>query len=222
MDDGILLIDKPAGMTSFGVVARLRRVFSKNSHDGSKKLKIGHTGTLDPFATGLMIIVVGNECKNAGQYSNLDKEYEATFRLGQTSTTDDTEGEIIDFSNRQPEKKELKKVLGDFVGEINQKPPIYSAIKIDGRRAYELARDGKYIDMPSRKVTIYNIDLINYSYPFFKIRTTVSSGTYIRSLAKAIGEELGVGAYCVQLRRTRVGDMRVESAQKLSDFGIKN
>ena len=140
MDDGILLIDKPSNMTSFGVVARVRRVLSEKA---GKKVKVGHTGTLDPFATGLMIIVVGKECKNAEKYSKLDKVYEATIRLGQTSTTGDPEGEITDVPGPVPEFADVEKALVAFTGEITQTPPIYSAIKINGQRAYKLARKGE-------------------------------------------------------------------------------
>jgi len=219
MDDGIILIDKPVEMSSFGVVARLRRVLTERQ---GKKVKVGHTGTLDPFATGLMIVVVGKECKNAGKYSKLDKVYEATVQLGSTSTTGDTEGEITETSNRVPTKAEVEKALKKFVGETNQTPPIYSAIKINGQRAYDLARKGKQVKMPSRRVMIYSIELTDYSYPEVKIKTHVSSGTYIRSLAEDIGVSLGVGAYCKELRRTKVGNMKIKDAQKLSDFGIND
>ncbi|MEI7539377.1 MAG: tRNA pseudouridine(55) synthase TruB [Candidatus Saccharibacteria bacterium] len=211
MKDGILLIDKPANMTSFGVVARVRRVLSQQQ---GKKVKVGHTGTLDPFATGLMILVIGQECKNAGSYSKLDKIYEATIRLGQTSTTGDPEGEIIDISNRVPTKLEINKTLTEFTGEITQRPPIYSAIKINGQRAYKLARKGEKVEMPERKVMVYVIELIDYTYPNIKIRVNVSSGTYIRSLAEDIGTKLGVGAYCSQLRRISIADWNVGSAQE--------
>lgn len=217
MDNGIILIDKPAGMTSFGVVARLRRVLSESN---KKRVKIGHTGTLDPFATGLMIIVVGKECKNAANYSKLDKEYEAVIHLGRISTTGDPEGEIKDLSSEIPSKGEVKDVLARFMGEIIQTPPSYSAIKVGGIRAYDLARQGKEVKIPPRQVTIYNIKLLDYSYPLMKIRTHVSSGTYIRSLAEDIGKSLGTGGYCVQLRRTKVGNWTLEQAKQLSDYGI--
>ena len=217
MDDRILLIDKPAGMTSFGVVARVRRVLSKQQ---GKKIKVGHTGTLDPFATGLMILVIGKECKNAGSYSELDKVYEATIRLGQTSTTGDTEGEITDVSDTIPAQTKVKKVLEGFIGQTIQRPPIYSAININGQRAYKLARAGKQVEMPERQVTIYSLELINYMYPELEVRTHVSSGTYIRSLTKDIGEVLGVGAYCTKLRRTNIADWNVDQAKSLSELGI--
>jgi tRNA pseudouridine55 synthase len=219
MTDGILLIDKPAEMTSFGVVARVRRVLSR---EAGKKVKVGHTGTLDPFATGLMIIVVGKECKNAGHYTKLDKVYEATFRLGQTSTTGDPEGDLTDINSKVPTQSEIKDVLARFTGEISQRPPIFSAIKINGRRAYKLARDGQEVEIPLRNVTVYSLDLIEYDYPNVKIRTHVSSGTYIRSLAVDIGEALGTGAYCTQLRRTAISDWSVADAKKLSDLGVED
>lgn len=217
MDDGILLIDKPADMTSFGVVARVRRVLSEKN---GKKVKVGHTGTLDPFATGLLILVIGKECKNAGSYSKLDKVYQATIRLGKTSTTGDPEGEITNVSDDIPVQSDIEKALGKFTGEINQRPPIYSAINIGGQRAYKLARAGKQIEMPERNVTIYQLELINYIYPELQIRTCVSSGTYIRSLAEDIGKELGTGAYCANLRRTNIADWNVNQAKSLSEMEI--
>ncbi len=252
MDDQILFIDKPAGMTSFGVVARIRRVLSARA---GKKVKVGHTGTLDPFATGLMILVTGKKCRDAGTYTKLDKVYEATFVLGEVSTTGDSEGEITQYSRsdsahapqerlragnvssiyryispaadvpednepHRPTLLQIQEVARQFTGEIKQRPPIFSAIKIDGQRAYKLAREGKKVEMPERTITIYSLDIIEYHYPELKIRTHVSSGTYIRSLAVDIGNALGIGAYCKQLHRTRIADWRVEDAKKLSDFGV--
>jgi tRNA pseudouridine55 synthase len=219
MHDGILLIDKPAGMTSFGVVARLRRVLSE---EAGKKVKVGHTGTLDPFATGLMIIVTGKECKNASHYTKMDKTYEATFRLGQTSTTGDPEGQIADVSSVQPTKEEIDAAIKKFTGEIMQRPPIFSAIKINGQRAYKLARGGEEVEIPLRSVTIHSLDVVDYTYPELKIRTHVSSGTYIRSLAVDIGEELGTGAYCTQLRRTSIAKWDIRDAKTLNEYGITN
>lgn len=219
MTDGILLIDKPAEMSSFGVVARIRRVLSEQA---GKKIKVGHTGTLDPFATGLMILVIGKECKNAGQYSKLDKIYEATIRLGQTSSTGDTEGELAEVSPREPSREEIEQVVIALRGEIKQRPPIFSALKINGQRAYKLAREGKEVEMPERTVTIHSLEIIEYHYPELKIRTHVSSGTYIRSLASDIGEALGTGAYCSQLRRTAINRWSVNDAKKLSDMGVTN
>ena len=215
MNNSVLLIDKPAGMTSFGVVARVRRVLSALA---GKKVKVGHTGTLDPFATGLMIIVVGVECKNAGFYSKLDKVYEATITLGKTSTTGDPEGELTDVSDRVPTTDEIESALKQFTGEIKQTPPIYSAIKINGQRAYKLARAGETIEMPERTVTIFKNELVSYSYPDVRIRAHVSSGTYIRSLASDIGKELSVGAYCSNLRRTVIGGFDIADSVAIQDF----
>ena len=217
MTDGIILIDKLANMTSFGVVARVRRVLSEQA---GKKVKVGHTGTLDPFATGLLILCIGKETKNAMTYTKLDKVYEATIRLGQTSSTGDPEGEITEVNDTRPSREDIEKVIEKFVGEIKQTPPIFSAIKINGRRAYHLAREGKEVKIPERTVTIHSIDVIDYSYPELKIRTHVSSGTYIRSLASDIGELLGTGAYCTQLRRTSIAKWDIADAKTLDTFGI--
>ena len=223
MNDGVILVDKPAGMTSFGVVARIRRVLSKNLPAcGPKKAKVGHTGTLDPFATGLMIIVTGKECRNAGNYSKLDKVYETKILLGKTSTTGDTEGEVTDVSDKIPKKDEILAALDKFKGEITQIPPIFSAIKIDGRRAYSLAREGKTVEMPERKITIYELEMLDYDYPYLSLRAHVSSGTYIRTLAEDIGKALQTGAYCVELRRTKIADWDVKQAITLSSMGIIN
>lgn len=214
-EDSVLLIDKPAGITSFGVVARVRR---KLSQELGKKAKVGHTGTLDPFATGLMIIVTGKECRNASLYSKLDKVYEATIRLGQKSSTGDPEGEIEDVSSIEPTREQVEAALSKFVGKISQKPPIYSAIKINGQRAYKLARKGIDVEVPSREVNIYSIELLEYTYPDVRIRAHVGSGTYIRTLAEGIGAELRTGAYCSSLRRTAVGESDIENAISIEEF----
>ena len=219
MTDGVILIDKPADMTSFGVVARIRRVLSK---EAGKKVKVGHTGTLDPFATGLMILTIGAECRNAGTYTKLDKVYEATIVLGAVSSTGDPEGEITHLSDERPTGSQLDGVLNHFRGEITQTPPIFSAIKIAGKRAYKLAREGKEFEMPKRQVTVYSLELLSYEYPLLIVRAHVSSGTYIRSLAVDIGEALEIGAYCKELRRTRIAQWDVSDAQQLADFGIEN
>ena len=233
MNDRVILIDKPPGMTSFGVVARVRRVLS---HRAGKKVKVGHCGTLDPFATGLLILVTGKECRNAMRYTKLDKVYEATFRLGQTSTTGDPEGEIMPYAanskpqndtqvssiSKQPDIAVVTSVLAQFVGDIKQRPPAFSAIKINGQRAYKLARSGKKVDIPERTVTVYALELLDYAYPLLKVRAHVSSGTYIRSLAVDIGEALNTGAYCQELRRTQIADWQVSQAQKLADLGIES
>jgi tRNA pseudouridine55 synthase len=212
--NGLLLIDKPAGISSFGVVGRVRWQLTQLA---GKKVKVGHTGTLDPFATGLMILVVGDYCKRAGEFSKLGKSYEATLHLGQTSSTGDPEGEITSVSDHQPTRDEVAAALAKFRGEITQTPPAFSAIKINGQRAYKLARAGKEVVMPTRQVTISRLELADYVYPEVKIACDVSSGTYIRTLAEDIGRELGTGAYTTQLRRTQVGEFKIENARLLDD-----
>lgn len=213
--DQIILVDKPVGISSFGVVARVRRYLTNRA---GRKVKVGHCGTLDPFATGLLILVSGKFTKRAGEFSGLDKTYRATICLGIESTTGDPEGEITEVSDSMPALEQVENVLNKFVGEIEQTPPVYSAIKINGQRAYKLARSGQTVDMPTRRVKIYDIKLVNYNYPYLTIEAKVSSGTYIRSLAIDIGKELGVGAYTVRLRRLSVGDYSVDNAHGLDDF----
>lgn len=217
MTDGILLIDKPAGMTSFGVVARVRRVLSEKA---GKKVKVGHTGTLDPFATGLMILVVGKETKNAMSLTKLDKVYEATIVLGQVSSTGDTEGELTAVNASQPPHEEVERILASFIGEITQTPPMFSAIKVNGIRAYKLAHKGESVEIPTRQVTIHSLELIDYTYPELKVRAHVSSGTYIRTLAQDIGEALGTGAYCRELRRTKIASHTLAEATTLEALGV--
>lgn len=212
--DGILLVDKPAGWTSFDVVAKIRgQIRAEYTARGEKptrrQLKVGHAGTLDPFATGLLIILLGEATKRADEFLKLDKTYEATIRLGQISTTGDPEGNITPVNNHQPTAEEVGGALKNLTGEITQVPPAFSAIKINGQRAYKLAREGKAVEVPRRTVTIHSIDLLDYTYPEVVIRTHVSSGTYIRTLAEDIGRELGVGAYCHALRRTNIGGCKL-------------
>ncbi len=221
----MLLIDKPAGWTSFDVVAKIRgmtraKYQEKGIKPTKRQLKVGHTGTLDPFATGLVIILLGDACSRSDEFLKLDKVYEATIKLGQTSTTGDPEGEISDVSDMKPSPEDVEKALIQFVGEITQVPPMHSAIKINGQRAYKLARAGKTVEMPSRQVTIYALDLIDYTYPDLTIRVHVSSGTYIRTLAEDIGKVLGTGAYCTQLRRTKIGDYVIDEAKYISELKI--
>lgn len=231
-DKEILLVDKPAGVSSFGVVARVRRRLSEEAgyvevvgKDGvtrqkRKKVKVGHTGTLDPFATGLLILLVGKGTKRANEFLKLDKEYIATLRLGANSTTGDPEGEITEHEICEiPNKEAVEKCVEKLVGENSQRVPAYSAVKINGQRAYKLAREGKQVEMPVRKVKIYKIEILSYEWPELKIRCKVSSGTYIRALAEDIGKALGTGAYLTELRRTQVGEYRVEGARLIDEIG---
>lgn len=220
-DKNILLIDKPAGWTSFDVCAKLRGKIkadfrARGEKPTKRQLRVGHAGTLDPFATGLLIVLLGDACKRADEFLKLDKVYEATVRLGKTSTTGDPEGELTEASNTQPSQEAVVEVLQQFVGEISQTPPAYSALKINGQRAYKLAREGKAVEIPARTVTIHSIELVSYDYPDVKIRAHVGSGTYIRSLAEDIGAALGTGAYCSELRRMRIAEWDIQDAQSIT------
>ena len=241
MEDQIILIDKPAGISSFGVVAKVR-THLKNQF--GHKIKVGHTGTLDPFATGLLILLTGKMTKKSSDFLKLDKIYAATLKLGYVSTTGDPEGEIQPYPNsgnsedyyrklasephkdgrerRDPERSKVESTLKSFIGEIEQTPPKFSAIKINGERAYKLARKNQDFKIPSRKVTIYSIDIISYNYPTLKILCHVSSGTYIRTLAEDIGKALGTGAYLTALRRTKIANYSIADATPLSVFNGKD
>ncbi len=209
--DGILLIDKQKGWTSFDVVAKVRGLIRQST--GQKKPKVGHCGTLDPLATGLLVIVVGGYTKKASELSKKDKTYQVSMKLGEASSTGDEEGNKEYVSNNQPTLQEVEEVIKGFTGDIDQIPPAYSAVKVNGKRAYKLARAGKDFKLKPRRVTIYEINDIDYHYPTVKFRTTVSSGTYIRSLVKDIGDQLKTGAYMTELRRTKVGSFSVKDAK---------
>ena len=216
MNEEIIFIDKPAGMSSFSVVARVRR---KLSEAAGKKVKVGHTGTLDPFATGLLILLSGKGTKRSNEFLKLDKEYEATICLGKTSSTGDIEGEILEHEVEHiPSEEEVQKVVQSFFGKIKQRVPNFSAVKINGERAYKLARKGIEVEMPVREIEIFSIEILDYKWPELSIRCYVSSGTYIRTLGEDIGEKLGVGGYLTALRRTKVGKYDISQAVKLEDF----
>ncbi len=213
--NGILLIDKPIGWTSHDVVAKVRGLLKAQT---GGKIKVGHTGTLDPVATGLLVLVVGSYTKQAGEFSKLDKTYVAELTLGSVSTTADSEGEITPKSTSKPGEAETQTALDKFIGEIEQTPPKFSAIKVDGQRAYKLARAGKEVQMEPRQIKIYSIKNVKYDYPKLSFETEVSSGTYIRSLAQDIGTELGTGAYLSALCRTKVGKLDIKNAQKIGEL----
>ena len=218
--DGILLIDKPKDWTSFDVVAKVRGLIRQST--GQKKPKVGHCGTLDPLATGLLIIVIGSYTKKASELSKKDKTYQVFMKLGETSSTGDEEGEKEYISDNQPTKQEVEEVIRGFIGDIDQIPPAYSAVKVNGQRAYKLARAGKDFILESRIVTIYEINDIDYHYPIVKFGTTVSSGTYIRSLVEDIGGQLGTGAYMTELQRTHIGKYYLKDARSITDDNLLN
>ncbi len=211
---GFLLVDKPRGWTSFDVVAKVRSILAKQCSLKTKNIKVGHTGTLDPMATGLLVLCVGKKyTKMAGEITGQDKEYVFTARLGASSTTGDADGEIREEpSPGRPTKADLEQALSKFVGEIEQTPSAYSAIKINGQRAYKLARAGQEVEMPTRRVKVIELELTDYNYPNFSARAVVSKGTYIRTLAEDIAKSLDTNAYLTDLRRTRVGDWSISQA----------
>jgi tRNA pseudouridine55 synthase len=207
--DKILLVDKPKGLTSSRVVERIRKKFN---------VKAGHTGTLDPLATGLLIVLTGQRTKNASAFVKLDKAYEVKAVLGVETDTFDSDGKVLRQSDKEVTREELEKVLKEFQGDIWQTPPPFSAKKMGGRKAYQLARKGISVDIPPKKVSIYSLELKEFRFPYFAFACEVSSGFYVRSLVHDIGEKLGVGASVVEVRRTRVGPYHVEQANSLDEI----
>jgi len=216
---GLLLIDKPSGWTSFDAVNYVRRLVASVEGKKPKNCKVGHSGTLDPLATGLLVLLVGKEyTRRAGELTKLDKTYEVTMKLGETSTTADGEGEKTIVSDKQPALTEIEQLLQQFTGDLMQTPPIYSAMKVGGVRAYKLAREGKPVAMEARPATIYSNTLTSYNYPYVRFTSSVGSGTYIRSLVEDIGKQLGTGAYMSDLRRTTVGKYSIENAEIIENL----
>lgn len=212
----IILLDKPLDWTSFQAVNKLKYKL-KSEFNLPKKFKIGHAGTLDPRATGLLIVCTGKFTKIIPEIQDAPKEYLTEIKIGvQTESYDTEKPEILQQDISEITETQIKETLEKFLGEIDQKPPIFSAIKIEGNRAYDLARAGKEVEMKSRKTTITYIENIEIDLPFIRFTVGCSKGTYIRSLAHDIGQELGVGAYLTNLRRTKIGDYLVENAS--SDY----
>lgn len=220
--DGYLLIDKPLGWTSFDVVNKVRFTLADELGVKPKSLKVGHAGTLDPLASGLLIILVGSYTKRQPEFMGLDKTYEAEIRLGQTSETDDGEGVKQQVSTYRPKPGEVKETLKGFEGRIEQIPPLFSAVKIKGKPAYARARAGQSVELKPKPVTINSFKNIDYNYPSLRFTVEVSSGTYIRSLARDIGRKLGTGAYLKYLKRTRIGRYRLEEAADIKGLDKKS
>ena len=219
MKQGLLLIDKPEDWTSFDVVNYVRRILANKEEMKPKQIKVGHSGTLDPFATGLLILLIGKEyTKRANEYTKQAKTYTFELILGQSSTTGDKTGSITAVSSYKPPLEEVETAVNKFVGELMQTPPAFSAIKINGVRSYKLARAGQEAKLEARPVVVYATELLSYEYPKLLLKAHVSSGTYIRSLAVDIGEELKVGAYVASLRRETIGEYSVNSASKLKSL----
>jgi tRNA pseudouridine55 synthase len=216
---GILLVDKPKGWTSFDVVNYVRRIVASAEGKKPKHTKVGHTGTLDPLATGLLVLLIGKEyTRRATELTKLDKTYEVVMKLGEVSSTGDEEGEKRAVSDTTPTREAILEALDTFAGQIMQTPPAFSAMKVDGQRAYKLAREGKAVELEARPVIIYKNELTSYEYPYVRFTSDVGSGTYIRSLVEDVGKMLGVGAYMSDLRRTRVGQFRLDDALTKDDL----
>ena len=216
----LLLFDKPYDWTSFDLVNKVRVKLKYALH--AKNIKVGHAGTLDPLATGLMIICTGKATKQIDKLSGLDKEYIATIELGATTPTYDLESLVDErFPTEHITIEKVNEILQTFKGEIEQMPPIYSAIKIKGEKAYDLARRGETVELKSRSLTIYDIEVLEFELPKLVLRVHCSKGTYIRSLAHDIGKALGSGGHLTGLIRTRIGEFNLEDAQEIDKF-VKN
>jgi len=217
INGAMLLIDKPVDWSSFDIVKKVRNVLCKKL--GIKKLKVGHAGTLDPLATGLMIICTGKATKEIENYQGLEKEYIATFYLGATTPSCDLETEVNQsFPTEHINLEQINKVLQDFLGETIQVPPIFSAKRVGGRRAYDFARKGEDLAMRPQLINISELKIIDFKIPELILRIKCSKGTYVRALARDIGTALGSGAYLALLRRTKIGQFSVDKALVLKKF----
>jgi tRNA pseudouridine55 synthase len=207
--DGIINLNKPPQLSSARAVSRVKRLIPRG-------VKIGHAGTLDPFATGVLLLLIGRATKSCESLMDQPKEYVTTIRLGATTETDDPEKPPQMTPGAAPIPRiEIEKIIPDFIGVIQQRPPIFSAMKIGGRRAYKLARSGQTVTLKPREVRVDEIDLLDYTWPDLKLRIACGRGTYIRAIGRDLGEKLGVGGYLTDLSRTRVGKYRIEDAQTL-------
>jgi len=207
----VFLIDKPLEWTSFDVVKKVRNAL--------KIKKVGHAGTLDPLATGLLIVCAGKKTKSIESYMAQEKEYTGTFVIGKTTESFDLEKEVIDVADPSGiTLEQVKAAAAQLTGDIMQVPPMHSAIKVDGKRVYEAARKGQEVKMEARPVTVSVFEITDYLCPEVKFRIVCSKGTYIRSLARDLGELLGMGAYMSELRRTRIGDFRIEESRALNEL----
>ncbi|PID58787.1 tRNA pseudouridine(55) synthase TruB [candidate division KSB3 bacterium] len=212
--NGVLLIDKTAGMTSHDVVRELRKLYAMK--------KIGHAGTLDPFATGLLILCLGKATKSLQYIVECDKEYEAMMKLGETTNTQDLTGTVLEQRTVPANaRSELERLRSSFVGEISQIPPMFSARKVNGQRLYALARAGKTIERKARTVRIESLIIHDVSLPYVSFRIVCSKGTYVRTFAHDLGEALGCGAHLTRLRRTRIGRFQVHEAYSLAQLAEK-
>ncbi len=213
----VIYVDKPLGWTSFRVVNRVRGTIQRFYH--IKKLKVGHAGTLDPLATGVMILCTGKATKQIENFQYQTKEYVATLKLGATTPSFDgehPEDAVFPVSHITPDL--VEETIRKFTGEIWQVPPVYSAVKVDGKRAYNYARNGEEVELKPKLLVIDEIEVLDFALPVLKIRVVCSKGTYIRALARDIGQALGSGAYLTALERTRVGDKKLEDCWQVDDL----
>ncbi len=211
MKDGILIIDKPAGMTSHDVVAIARKKL--------RTKRIGHSGTLDPVATGVLVLLIGKATKLFSKFVHFDKEYEATLHLGKVTSTGDSEGRLISQKDiAHVAKEDVIKMFSEFIGDRQQVPPMVSAIKHQGRRLYELARKGIEVDRKARPIKIYSLEIRRMDLPYVDFYVHCSKGTYVRRLGEEIGEELGVGGFISSIRRLSLGPFRITDAIKIEDI----
>lgn len=212
----IIGIDKPLGWTSFDAVKRIRGAIQRRLH--VKKFKVGHAGTLDPLATGVLIVCTGRATRCIEELQSGDKEYVATIRLGATTPSYDLEKEIdYEYPWEHVTREKIEEILPTFIGHIMQVPPVFSAVKVDGKRAYNLARKGKDVELKPKALEIKEMEILDCSLPDVTLRIVCSKGTYIRAIARDFGEALGSGAHLVALRRTRVGKISVEDCMTVDD-----
>ena len=217
IDGEVLLVDKPLGWTSFDVVNKIRSTIKQTLN--IKKIKVGHAGTLDPLATGLLIICTGKFTKKIDSFQGLDKIYIGSMYVGATTPSFDKETEVNQtFDTSSIAKNELTDTLVKFTGEIEQTPPVYSAVKVDGKRAFEYARKNNEVKLKSRQVTIHQFDLLNFELPEIDFLVNCSKGTYIRSLVNDFGIAINNGAYMSSLRRTSIGEYSVNDAYSVDEI----
>jgi tRNA pseudouridine55 synthase len=213
---GIINLNKPAGMSSARAVSIVKRVLPRGT-------KIGHAGTLDPFATGVLLLLVGRATRLCERLMDQPKQYEATVKLGATTVTDDPESaEVITPNVRPVERSQIEQILPQFVGEIRQRPPAFSALKVGGRRAYDLARRGGEVMLEPRPVQVYCIELLEYEWPLARLRVDCGRGTYVRALARDLGQALQIGGYLTKLVRTRVGEFLLRQAVTIDQLSAES
>ena len=210
----MILVDKPIRWTSFDVVKYIRKLLQLKFK--IKKIKVGHAGTLDPLATGLLIVCIGKQTKSISEYQDLKKTYTGKFKLGESTLSYDAETSVNEkFEYGHITYHDIKKLAIEFIGKIIQKPPIYSAVKKGGKRLYEYARENIEIEIDNREVNIYDFKIINFSTPYIEFKIECSKGTYIRSIANDFGKRLNSGSYLYELRRTKIGEFSVVNAMDI-------